>query len=78
MSKVTLTVFYLISSNFFGYPHIFPHIPKGSYIKDVRKRGGRGDQAKADTCGHGGRRGQAKLDVHIWFKFDKYLISNLS
>ena len=22
--------------------------------------------------------GQAKLDVHIWLKFDKYLISNLS
>ena len=22
--------------------------------------------------------GQAKLDIHIWLKFDKYLISNLS
>ena len=46
-------------------------------MKDARKRGG-GGQAKADTCGHWGRGGQAKLDVHIWFKFDKYLISNLS
>ena len=25
-----------------------------------------------------GEAGQAKLDVHIWLKFDKYLISNLS
>ena len=25
-----------------------------------------------------GEEGQAKLDVHIWLKFDKYLISNLS
>ena len=49
----------------------------GSYIKDVRKRGG-GGQAKADKCGHGGSGGQAKLDVHIWLKFDKYLISKLS
>ena len=40
---------------------------------------GGGGQAKADTCGHGGGGGgQAKLDVHIWLKFDKYLISNLS
>ena len=41
-----------------------------------RGEGGHG-QAEADTCGHGGV-GQAKLDVHIWLKFDKYLISNLS
>ena len=46
-------------------------ISKGSYIKDVRKRVG-GGQAKADIGG------QAKLDVHIWLKFDKCLISNLS
>ena len=25
-----------------------------------------------------GEGGQAIVDVHIWFKFDKYLISNLS
>ena len=40
-----------------------------------QERGEEG-QAKEDTCGHGGRGSQAKLDVHIWFKFDKYLISN--
>ena len=43
-------------------------------------REGVGGQAEADTCGHegGGDGGQAKLDVHIWLNFDKYLISNLS
>ena len=30
-------------------------------------RVGEGDQEEVDTCGHGGG-GQAKLDVHIWFK----------
>ena len=54
MSKVTLTVFYLISSNFFGYPHIFPHIPKGSYIKDVRKRGGIKQKRTPADMGGGG------------------------
>ena len=39
---------------------------------------GEGGQAKADICGHGGEGGSSKIDVHIWLKFDKYLISNLS
>ena len=51
--------------------------PKGSYINDVRKRGGRGVKQK-QTPADMGEGGRAKLDVHIWLKFDKYLISNLS
>ena len=26
-----------------------------------------GGQEEADTCGHRGRGGQTKVDVHIWF-----------
>ena len=33
-------------------------------------------QTPADMGG-GTREGQAKVDVHFWLKFDKYLISNL-
>ena len=40
----------------------------GSYIKTPASVGrGRG-QEKAGTCGHRGRRGQARVDANIWFK----------
>ena len=53
------------------------HTHKGVIHKRCPQERGRGSSRSGHlwTWGEGG---QAKWDVHIWLKFDKYLISNLS